>query len=699
MSSLRKIRLSAGLLVLAAFAILGVLACGDAEKEIVEVEKEVIKEVEVEVVVEKEVVVVVEGQKGIPHIITDPSAVPSTFNEAPMLAALVKAGDLPPVEERLPKEPLVIKNTDSIGRYGGTLRWASLGGAGWPGWVTGGLLYLDGDYAPTPHVAKGYEFSNNNKTLTLFLREGMRWSDGAPLTADDIIFWYEDVLLNEELTPFPHADYKGGRGSEEPGVWEKVDAYTVKVTFEQPYGAFAQFLGAILGGGHFRQGAQLRDIISPKHYMEQFHPKYAGQAEVDKMAEDEGFEDWKLFYRFKNDPFLNVESPVLTPWVMTVPRSSDRPEMERNPYYFGVDTEGNQLPYIDKMLIDNVGDAQVLLLRTADGNYDASMVDDVTAVPFLLENADKGGYTIRQYWNREAAFAGWVFNQTYDADPEIAKWIQNKDFRIALSIGFDRQEINEIFYLGLGEPGGVLPQSGPYYLGREMTRLYTRFDPDRANELLDSIGLDKKDSDGYRVRTDNGERLRIPIQLLGPTSIQPLELTENASEQWARSIGLDVYANEVAGSVFWSSHSGNDVPMWGWALGSTIMPLVSPYMVVPVYAHHSWGTLWAQYYATGGKEGLKPPAGSFAAINQDLFDKAKEGTFEESVPLVKEMLTNVAEEAYTIGTIVNLLGGTSATWAISDSLANFPQTAVMEMADDARRPPADSFPMQWYFTE
>ena len=141
--------------------------------------------------------------------------IPAAFQEAPQLAELVKAGKLPPVASRVPSEPMVIKPVESVGKYGGTWRRAFIGPSdGENGnriMASDKLLFWDFTGSKiVPCVAKGYELSADGKTTTLFLRKGMKWSDGHPFTADDFVFWYEDMYLNKEIVPGPIADMSAG---------------------------------------------------------------------------------------------------------------------------------------------------------------------------------------------------------------------------------------------------------------------------------------------------------------------------------------------------------------------------------------------------------------------------------------------------------------------------------------------------------
>src|SRR5215469_223798 len=226
-----------------------------------------------------------------PEVVTDPAQFPKSFKEAPQLVELVKAGKLPPVQERVSQDPLVIKPVHEIGKYGGTWRRGFSGPADfWNGYrCCGHDKILFWDYTGNkvaPNVAKSWEISDDGRTLTAFLRKGMKWSDGHPFTADDFMFWYEDIFQDKELTPVktPMLATNG-----KPGTMEKVDDFTIRFKFVDPYFAFVDILAAAADlGGNALQGRNLMGGFAPKHYLQQFHPKYVGKEAVDKLVKASG---------------------------------------------------------------------------------------------------------------------------------------------------------------------------------------------------------------------------------------------------------------------------------------------------------------------------------------------------------------------------------------------------------------------------
>src|SRR2546425_12021428 len=297
------------------------------------------------------------------------------------------------------------------------------------------------------------------------------------------------------------------------GEIQKVDTHTVRFKSPEPYFMLPDVLAGStdLAG----QGFAYRGMggIAPAHYLKQFHPKYVGQAEVDKKVKDAKFDSWVRQFLFKNDWALNPELPVLTPWKTVPPSNTATWTLERNPYSVFVDTEGNQLPYIDKVVLTLGENLEVINLRAIAGEYDwGERHLDLQKLPVFLENQQKGSYKVHLDPGGIGSDAALLCNQSYEADPEIARWLATADFRRALSLGIDRDQLNETFWLGLGTPGSVVcTEESPYNPGREFRKLWSTHDPKNANAMLDKIGLSRKDGDGYRLRTDGKGRLRLEL--------------------------------------------------------------------------------------------------------------------------------------------------------------------------------------------
>lgn len=471
----------------------------------------------------------------------------SEFNEAPMLKERVEAGELPPVEERLPKEPVVVIPENEIGIYGGSMTFTQFGpeGLGVNGHVlveTPLLKNRDFDNLITiPNFAKDWEYSEDGRTFTLHLREGVRWSDGEELTTADLQFWYEDILLNDSLTTaVPIAFRPGGQIME----LEIVDDYTAKFIFAIPNYNFHESMDATWYAG--------LEFFPPSHYMKQFHPDYNDGAE--ELAEEEGFDSWIQYFNNRLsweffDP-KPVGRPVLSAWVPTQVTSTGR-IYERNPYYFKVDTEGNQLPYIDEQRTIYTPDAQARLMNVLSGEIDyISSFLAFSDFPTLKSNEDDGNYDAwigDSLWASRVTFS--VQQQPINAE-DMWDILGDVRFRQALSLALDRTEIKELVFMGQGQERqltyhpGTVPEEA---YNEEWATAFAEYDPDRARALLDEMGIVDQTGDGWRDKP-NGDSLL--LQLLANSSRGVAMSTAEMAEGFWNDIGINVNFDSVEEGLF-----------------------------------------------------------------------------------------------------------------------------------------------------
>jgi peptide/nickel transport system substrate-binding protein len=592
-----------------------------------------------------------------PEIVADPAQFPTTFSEAPQLAGLVKAGKLPPIAERLGQDPLVIKPVHEIGKYGGTWRRGFTGPADfWNGLhsVSGPdhILFWDyTGYKVGPNIARGWEVTDGGRTTTVFLRRGMKWSDGHPFTADDFVFWYEDIYQNKELVPTPTL-FMTINGK--PGEVEKVDTYTVRFKFPDPYPVFPEMLAGAtpIGGGHSLRGREGMGGYAPAHYLKQFHPKYASKEELDKKLKEFKFDKWWLLFLDRNSWHLNPELPVVTPWKTVTPANTSVWTLERNPYSIWVDTQGHQLPYIDKAVFTLAENEEVLNLRAIAGEYDNQLFHlSILKVPVFLENEKRGKYKVSLHPGDYGGDLVIKFNMTYDKDPEISKWFHNRDFRRALSIAINRDQINEMFWLGTSAPRSVVPvESNPYFPGPEYVTLWSSYDPKKANELLDKIGLDKKDAEGYRLRTDEKGRLRLVMTVAGAAHAPFDQFVEPVKEHW-KDVGIHLDIEVVERSLAITRGGANETQLSAWNNDGTEHPWTFPFHVVwlSISTLAPGGPEYARWFHSGGKEG-KEPTGRIREM-MDLWVKGMSVPEGERIKLGKEIWKIAAEDVYIIGIV------------------------------------------------
>lgn len=603
------------------------------------------------------------------------------YNEAPMLAELVKEGKLPTVDKRLPQDPLVVTPLEEIGQYGGTWRRASVGVSD-VGILNSRITYenlvrwsADGKKV-IPNVATKWVISDGGKTFTFHLRKGIKWSDGQPFTADDIIFWYKDVLLNKDLTPvFPTWLTVEGK----PGRVEKIDDYTVAFKFDAPYGLFLQILA----------GPNALGITQyPAHYLKKFHISYVSKEKLESMAKEAGFQLWHQLF-WNRQSWQNPDCPRIWAWVVTTPPPSPSVIATRNPYYWKIDTAGNQLPYIDKIRFDIVENVEVLNMKAMAGEIDMQFRHIVwTNYTLFMENKDKGNYRILKWISAEGSNALLMPNLNHK-DPVLRRLFENIDFRRALSLAINREEINQIAYLGMGKPrqAAVIPQC-PYYKP-EYEKAYAEYDPTKANQLLDKIGLTKRDKDGFRLRPD-GKTLTVTIEyasIFGPWT----DVVTMVKKYW-EAVGIKTLIKEESRDLFTTRAQAGELDIGIWTMDRCFTPLVEPLYWLPGMPSgtppNNANEYW-RWYRTGGKEGEKPPE-DIVKVYQ-LYDKAKSTTNEIA-------RTNYAHEIMRLNAknlwVIGIVGVLPQIVIVKNNFRNVPEIAIQDWLQLTE---GNTFPEQYFF--
>lgn len=614
-------------------------------------------------------------------VLTDVSKYPTKFSERSQFATMVKNKQLPPIEQRLPvrEDLLVVQPLRDVGKYGGTWRRGFLGPSdAWSG--TRALLHdfvLFWDYSETkviPNVAKGFQFSQDYRTMTLSLRRGLKWSDGTPLTADDFMFWYNDVYLNKDLTPAPTALSVVTPEGRLQVKMEKVDDFTIKYTAPVPWPVLPERLSWLYGfsgpAGYSWMGPQGGGFL-PAHYLKKFHPKYTPMAEIDRMVKDAKLDNWMKLFGDKNNWFENREVPTVAPWIMRSPISASTWVVEPNPYFYQVDTAGNQLPYFDQAVCVMATDAEVLNLRAMAGEIDMqSRHLQLSKLPLFIENQKKGNYKVWLDPVDYGAITDIMINHGWDGDPEIRKWLLNVDFKRALSVAIERNQINEALFSGLGTPGSPIPaKHNQYYPGDEYRTKFHTFDPKQANDLLDKIGLNKKDSEGYRLRTDGKGRLALELDCGRQKGIIPsCEVAEMVAQMW-KKVGIFAEVKDLGG-IYNTKEENNEIPIQIWEnRNSDLQPGFD----------RSTGPAIDKWLATGGKEGKAPPEGySFKKV-YDMIQKMDQLPPEQRTEIGKEIWRIYIDEMWTIGT-VGLAPVTLGVRVVKNGMLNVPEQFVNKIA-------------------
>ena len=569
------------------------------------------------------------------------SALAMEYKEAPMLRTKVAAGKLPPVEERLPEEPLVVKPVEEIGQYGGVWRQVhgGMSDLGQNNYImVEHLVRFSPDFKQIlPNLVKSFKQSEDGKSVTFLLRKGMKWSDGAPFTADDFMFWWNDIILNDELTPTKSSAFKIGG---ELMKMEKLNDYTIKLIFSKPYGAYIESIA----------GMWAPDIMyAPKHYLRQFHPKYTPMEEIKKEMKKEGFTRWIDLFGAKNRHFNNPGCPQIDAWIPL--NTIDKPIqiLHRNPYYWKVDTEGNQLPYIDEVQRTLIPNIEAMLLKAIAGEVDfqTRRIESLKNYPLVKENEKKGNYRVIQF-KTLGTNIGTMFLNYFSKDPILRKLFWDKRFRVALSIALDRNEINELLFKGIATSAQGTPPPGSAWYDEQIANLYTEYDPKRANELLDEIGLKWDKNHEYRLRPD-GKRLRLIMNPFTPFPEESTDISELCKRKYWKDIGIEVAVKPLDRALWFPRIKAceHEVALYalntGWPghlpLNNQVFPLDFSYLTAP---------MWGLWFASEGKSGEEPPAEVKRML--EIYNESLETTsLEKRNNLIKEAFKISGENLLNIG--------------------------------------------------
>jgi peptide/nickel transport system substrate-binding protein len=426
------------------------------------------------------------------------------YTEAPELNALVRAGKLPPVEQRLPANPVVVTPKERVGKYGGTMFSMSMG----PRTTSdaqlmmpvGPIRFTNDLSQPINEVAESWEFSPDYRSYTLKLRPGIKWSSGNPLTADDVLFVFNDFIYDQAIQPgYAPSLAPGGK----PITVTKIDTYTVRLDFAVPFPSFML--------AHRMDMEPYIDSVWAKQY----HLKYNPNAEA--LAKSKGFETWQAcihakimgpFGNFLQLPYIygtpDLERPTLAPW-RVVETDSTKQVYERNPYYWKVDTEGNQLPYINRVVVNYAADQNVVNLQAMTGELSIAGLDLLLInYPELKANERQGNYTVHLVYSEKTAEVAFAFNQIHP-DPALNELFTKPQFRKAISMGINREEINNVVFLGQGTIMQATINPTASFFEQSWADEAAKFDPAQANRILDSLGLQRKNAEGVRLLPDGRE--------------------------------------------------------------------------------------------------------------------------------------------------------------------------------------------------
>ena len=592
--------------------------------------------------------------------------------EPPALDKLVRGGNLPPVEKRVPLEPAVVDldaEGKTTGRYGGELRllmgkqkdtrMMSVYGYA-------RLIALDGDLRYSPDILKSFE-AREGREFTLRLRKGHRWSDGHPFTAEDFRFYWEDVANNKKL--MSRGLPKALLVENEPPKFEVIDETTIRYTWRKPNQEFISWIA----------GSRPLEIYRPAHYLKQFHADYGDKKQIEALVQSDHKADWVDLYLSRDRWYRmdNADLPTLQPWMNTTRPPATRFQFKRNPYYHRIDTEGRQLPYIDRVVM-SLGETKVIPAKAGTGESDLQAryirLDHYT---FLKEGEKRHNYSVR-LWKRTQGAHIALFPNMNAGDPEWRTLLQDARFRRALSLAIDRHEINQVVYYGLAREGNntVLPAS-PLYRPRFQSA-WAKYDLKRANALLDEIGLTKRNEDGVRLMP-SGQPLIVIVDTAGESTYQ-VDVLELVHDSWLKA-GVKLFTKPsqrevfrqriVAGQTIMSTFSGisNGIPTAS----------MSPEEFAPTNKYQLQWPQWGLWGQTSGKMGVAPQLAEVRRLSQLYGDWLYAEDEAQQRKAWEEMLEIHADQVFTIG----IINSTLQPVLVNNRLRNVPMEAFYNWSPGA----------------
>ncbi len=588
--------------------------------------------------------------------------------QSPLLSELVEEKKLPPVAERTGSEPLVLEGVDGIGKYGGTwqrlanspsdvaiITWR-LSGASLVRWSPMG-------YPIRPHLAKGWKVSADRRTWTFFLRKGAKWSDGAPFTADDIVYWWENEQLRIAATPVDWMMIGGTTGKV-----VKVDDYTVQFVFKKPNGVLLETLARQI-------------CYSPRHYLQKYHPDIGDDKIIQATMAARGLTTKRALYTALID-FRNSEHPRMWPWVYRTYKSSSPENFVRNPYFWAVDPKGNQLPYVDRLLIE-VKSPQIIPLAAASG--DATMQDRHIAYDnytMLMESRERNKYQVYHWFPASRSlFTLWPnTNRRIEPNDSVSRQkallLGDKHFRQALSLAINRKQIIKAIYSGQGEPAQIDPGRESEFHSEKLMKSFTAHDPKRANELLDELGLQKRDSEGMRQYPD-GKRMTWYIDFTDFTGEGPGQFVV---DDWAE-VGLRAIQRSRSRPLFTTEKAALLHDFTVWSGESEFNPMVEPRSFAPTNIESFYAPANGIWYQKGGlygnpkalQGGQEPAKGSSIRRAQEVLELAKQAkTRPEQVKVFNEALEIAAENVWSI----SLATPPPQLAVVKDGFRNVPRNVI-----------------------
>lgn len=588
-----------------------------------------------------------------------------SFGKILGLTVVLGLTGLAPAQAGPPEEPRIVNMADlgkEVGQSGGTMKILMAK----PKDIRMMVIYsgtrlvsYNDSFKLSPDLLKSIDVVDS-RIFTLHLRKGHKWSDGHPFTTEDFRYYWEDVANNKDLS-------RGGLSNKllvngNAPKFEVIDELTVRYTWEA---ANPLFLTALAG-------ARPLYIYKPAHYMKQFHAKYQDKAKLDQMVIDNKVQKWSSLHVRKGRQYRpeNPEMPSLQQWVNSTNPPSERYVFVRNPHFHRVDENGTQLPYLDRVIMF-MSSSAIIAAKTGGGESDLQArylrFDNYA---FLKKGAETHDYNVHLWPNGKGSQMTILPNLNV-SDPVWRKVMQDVRVRRALSLGINRPEINEAIYFGLAQEtaNSVLPSS-PLYK-EEYALAWAEYDVDQANELLDSAGLDKRNSDGTRLLPD-GREMVITVETAGE-STEETDVLQLITEHW-KELGISLFSKPTQRDILRRRITNGDTIMsvWQGLNRGLATPDMNPEELAPVSPLQGVWPKWGQYYETKGVAG-EPPSLPEVKKLSELYQAWRMAiSSEEQETIWHQMLSIFTDQVYTIG----IVSGTLQPVVVNSRLHNVPKEGI-----------------------
>tara|TARA_B100000315_G_C14571077_1_gene585552 strand:- start:874 stop:2712 length:1839 start_codon:yes stop_codon:yes gene_type:complete len=587
------------------------------------------------------------------------------FVETPFLSSAVAQGKLPSVKNRLPVGPLVMlfdQPDQLVGRHGGVLNILMARPKDVRLMVVYGyarLMKFDRNLNLAVDILKNVEVKSG-RIFTLHIRPQHKWSDGAPFTAEDFRYHWEDVANNRDLSPNGPPDIFRVAG--ELPRFEVIDETTVRYSWSKSNPIFLTSF------------AKTRPafIYRPAHYLKQFHARYRAPEKLNIIAKKLGLRSWaglhnKIDNPYKND---NPDLPTLQPWMNTTKLPAEQFNFQRNPYYHKVDRVGRQLPYIDRVVM-RIADGKIIPAKAGAGESDLqARYIRFDNYAFLKQNEDRFGFNVFLWKIGKGAHLALYPNLNFN-DPTWRRLLRDVQFRRTLSLAINRRELNRVLFFGLGleSQNTVLPGSSLF--SSDYQTAWTRFDIQQANKILDEIGLTKRNERGIRLMPD-GRPLEIIVESAGE-STEESDVLRLIHDSWLK-VGIKLYEKSSHRDIMRSRIFAGDAMM---VISSGLenglpTPDSSPDELAPTKQIQYQWPKWGQFVESNGQTGEFADVREAILLNRLLEKWYVAPTRDARAVIWREMLSIHADQLFSIG----LISGTLQPVIANKNLRNVPKKAI-----------------------